>query len=416
MPDSHPDDVKPSPEPRFSRDDSFRAPPGHQGYSDDTAFESPTSPYGGAGGQRAPSDFGVEEKTPTRLAREPRGTPWLLAGLIVVVLALVAFAVVHFAFPSKAANGGSTPADAITREFAALVAGNLDAACNFVPPTQQPTCLSAVSSTSPTGTESGSITIRNTVVLGNEALVSLTGQMCIGTNCPTNRDPAVGMPAGTLSFAQAFQTAYEGHGGLSPVPCILVNGRWYVDFPSSFGNTGGVPGTGSNPSAGGTPSGVSGAASNRSSIPTGWIRYTDPSGVSLAHPGAWSVQPGVDAPLFVYIDPSTGVPFRRNVNIMLQHAPQSITLSQYTTLTRNQLAGVNHYHLVSAGPVTLSGRIGYRIIWRGALPNSPSDLSFLSEWTVIAGQPWLVTYTSDTSRSELALPAVEELLRTISLP
>jgi hypothetical protein len=152
-----------------------------------------------------------------------------------------------------------------------------------------------------------------------------------------------------------------------------------------------------------------------SNSPKGWISYKDPSGVSLSHPSKWNVLPGSEGPLVVYIDPSTGVPFRRNVNIELQRSAQPMTMSEFKTISLDQFKNVRGFSESSEGPTRLSGLGAYRIVWQGDLSGTQT-LRFLSEWTVVRGQAWLVTYTSDPGRFDAALTNVERLIVSIRLP
>ena len=145
-----------------------------------------------------------------------------------------------------------------------------------------------------------------------------------------------------------------------------------------------------------------------------WVAYHDPTGVSFTKPADWTVVPGQEGPLVVYIDPSTGVPFRRNVNIL--HQVETVTLDEYTTVTKRELAGISDFTQTSLGPVTFAGRPGMRIVYSATLPGAPLRLEILSEWTIVAGSPWLVTYTSDPARFQAGLASAQRLIDSIMLP
>ena len=117
----------------------------------------------------------------------------------------------------------------------------------------------------------------------------------------------------------------------------------------------------------------------------------------------------------MYIDPATGVPFRRNINIELQRAAQPLTMAEFKTITLDQFKNIHDYRESTEGPTTLSGLAAYRIVWQGSLPGAQT-LRFLSEWTVVRGQAWLVTYTSDPGRFDAALGNVNRLIESIRLP
>lgn len=159
-----------------------------------------------------------------------------------------------------------------------------------------------------------------------------------------------------------------------------------------------------------SPSGGIGTSS------TGWVSYRDPSGVSLTKPSSWTAVPGAEGPLVVYIDPASGVPFRRNINILHQQQAQPVTMSQYTDVTKQEFNQIADFTETSSAQVTLSGHAGLRVLWRGELPGMSTPLSFLSEWIVVSGRPWLVTYTADPGRFADALPQAERLIDSLALP
>ena len=62
--------------------------------------------------------------------------------------------------------------------------------------------------------------------------MKVTGRICVnGNGCFSNADPSAGMPTPSETFKQAYDSALNA-GGLSPVPCIRVNGKWYVNSTS----------------------------------------------------------------------------------------------------------------------------------------------------------------------------------------
>lgn len=68
------------------------------------------------------------------------------------------------------------------------------------------------------------------VISGKRALVKVTGHVCLSgkSDCQSNSDPEAGMPSGSESFTQAYDKAVAGN-AFSPLPCIKVKGRWYVN-------------------------------------------------------------------------------------------------------------------------------------------------------------------------------------------
>ena len=84
------------------------------------------------------------------------------------------------------------------------------------------------------------------------------------------------------------------------------------------------------------------------SVRAGWVDYTDPSGVELAHPQDWTVEPGAAGPLIVFVDPAKEGTFRRNVNGLLQRVQAGLTLDQYIAASKKGFDAV-HTKMIS-GP------------------------------------------------------------------
>jgi hypothetical protein len=174
-----------------------------------------------------------------------------------------------------------------------------------------------------------------------------------------------------------------------------------------------TPDTGPRPTA--APTTVASPTTTSAATTAAFTRFRDPSGVSLEHPRTWTVEPsaGTD-PLVVFLDPPTGVPFRRNVNIMSQSGPRPLTLDEYTQISLKQINDIRGSSIGESRPTTLSGSPAYRLAYRGDLGSG--DLRFLAVWTIRSGKAWLVTFASDPARYNASLPEVERLLTTIELP
>ena len=128
------------------------------------------------------------------------------------------------------------PENAVKGLLGALVSGNDTASCAFTVPSFQSACSQAVAAGNASSNISGTFAIAGEVVHGTAALVSITGNLCThqqagGSSCSTMADPSTGMPSASLSFEEAFSEAYSNNiaNPTSPIPCIEVNGAWYVD-------------------------------------------------------------------------------------------------------------------------------------------------------------------------------------------
>src|SRR5690348_9210869 len=100
-------------------------------------------------------------------------------------------------------------------------------------------------------------------------------------------------------------------------------------------------------------SGSSGSAAG------GWVRYADSSGLSFLHPAQWTVEPSTrpasKGALFVFIDPPSSAPHRRNLNILLQRSDPPYTMSSYLKLAHDQIQSYPNHRIYTEGPTTLSG-------------------------------------------------------------
>jgi hypothetical protein len=122
------------------------------------------------------------------------------------------------------APGHATPQDAADGLIQAELAGNLQLACSYFVPAQQATCRGLHMSL-----PKGHVSVAGAVASGDLALVEITGHVCTsGSGCQTNNDASLGLPNGSETFKQAYDKAFNS-GEFSPVPCMKVNGQWYVN-------------------------------------------------------------------------------------------------------------------------------------------------------------------------------------------
>ncbi len=146
----------------------------------------------------------------------------------------------------------------------------------------------------------------------------------------------------------------------------------------------------------------------------GWVPYRDPSGLSLEHPPDWEVQPGQLGPLFVFIDPGADAAgFRRNINILVETVPRSMTPDDYQSISNKQLEAL-HAHLDETASLCFSGLPGREQMWH--FSRDGRTLRFLSVWTVANGRALLLTYTADDANFEGPLADVRRVASTVSLP
>jgi hypothetical protein len=140
--------------------------------------------------------------------------------------------------------GHNSPEAAVDGILTALETGSSSAWCEYFNPSDRTQCDQDSSALALNIT--GNYSIKNQVIQGNQALVAITGNLCFHGNatgttllqCASNSTASTGMPPGAGSFSQAYAaTANASSNTLSPVPCIEVDGSWYVNFNILSGST-----------------------------------------------------------------------------------------------------------------------------------------------------------------------------------
>jgi hypothetical protein len=130
-----------------------------------------------------------------------------------------------------AASGVATPQQVVTGFIRTELAGHWSKLCTYLPPGKRSGCSKDAGGLS--GKPTGKLTVDGAVISGKRALVKVTGHFCLSgnTGCQSNSDPETGMPGGSETFTQAYNKAVAGN-GFSPLPCIKIKGRWYVNGSS----------------------------------------------------------------------------------------------------------------------------------------------------------------------------------------
>ncbi|HLK75264.1 MAG TPA: hypothetical protein VKU77_16630 [Streptosporangiaceae bacterium] len=121
--------------------------------------------------------------------------------------------------------GHDTPEQAADGLIQAEQAGNQRLLCSYAVPSQQANCRGLQIFVT-----KGHISVVGALTSGDRALVEITGHTCwAGNGCQDSTNPSLGMPTGSLTFTQAYNKALTSD-EFSPVPCLKVNGKWYVNF------------------------------------------------------------------------------------------------------------------------------------------------------------------------------------------
>ena len=133
---------------------------------------------------------------------------------------------------SGTAAGMSNPAAAVAGFLDQNSAFNYPAACTYVVPAEQANCPGLLANA--TLTAQGPVTLTATDVVGTQALVVVQGRLCADFTCYLNSNPRAGLPASAPAFPAGFQTAISQLGtGFAALPCVQVNGNWYVELGPS---------------------------------------------------------------------------------------------------------------------------------------------------------------------------------------
>ena len=170
--------------------------------------------------REAPPPYGFPTPAPARGRPDNRTLAIIGGGVAAVVLVIVLIVVL-------VGGGGNSPTTTMNSFINALLSNNGTQVCALVVPSQQSTC----SPSDFTGI-TGHAQVASQVIDGDEALVAVTGQVCIQGQCSSNSDASSGMPGNGVTFAEAFANATSSSAGISPAALELVNGTWYIDSSS----------------------------------------------------------------------------------------------------------------------------------------------------------------------------------------
>jgi hypothetical protein len=146
--------------------------------------------------------------------------------------------------PATATPGTDSPGAAVQGDVDALNAGSLTQSCMYTPPSAQANCQTAMAARSASDVP----TVQNFVlgyvaVDGNEALVGSTGTFCAPDQtpaCVSNDDPAAifedAKPFPEL-WTESIAAGESTTNSYSLIPCIYVDGAWYIYNTGAGGNS-----------------------------------------------------------------------------------------------------------------------------------------------------------------------------------
>lgn len=195
------------------------------------SYQTPQGPGGPPG-----TGFGAPPYSPApgggvRLPNKKMLT--ILGGAIAVVVVIVVIVV------AVGGGSGNSPTATVNGFIQAVLSNNGKAVCSYFLPADQAACDNEASAFKGA---SGNGQAVSQAIQGNEALVSITGQICApyitggsgsSGDCGSNSDASTGMPGNGVTFDQAYAAAVSSsNNGLSPVPLEEVNGKWYLNSGS----------------------------------------------------------------------------------------------------------------------------------------------------------------------------------------
>jgi hypothetical protein len=143
----------------------------------------------------------------------------------------------------KQVAAARTPGVVVAAFLADRLAGRWSEACTAFPPktTAKATCTRQAGSSDAGLSYNGTAHVVRFVASGDEALVAVTGTLCVSdskykglTRCVSNSVAGLGMPGKGLSFASAYaHTLSRSDRGFSPWPCEEIAGLWYLSAVAS---------------------------------------------------------------------------------------------------------------------------------------------------------------------------------------
>jgi hypothetical protein len=156
-------------------------------------------------------------------------------GVGVLVISMLAVVAGCSSGSSNLSAGNGSPKAAVDGYVSGLLSDSAVGFCSYLEPSQQSKCNEFASEFHVHAT--GTWAFGNESVQGDEALVVVTGDLCLTatasstteTDCDGNNDPNKGLPTGSVSFADAYSTALNGSN--ADITCVEINGSWWVDRP-----------------------------------------------------------------------------------------------------------------------------------------------------------------------------------------
>ena len=195
--------------------------------------------------QNTPYQPGVQnwgQPPQNQVAPVKKGKGPLIIFLIIILILILGGGGLAYVLLSSNSDSPTGVVNDFTKN---LIAGDVPAFCKDVDPSSQSVCNKEFTQLK-LGKGTGSFSAANYVVSGNEALVAVVGKGCgkifdsSGNSCQSNSDVNSGLPTAQESFQTAWNKIVHNQGSSSfaSIPCIKVNGKWYVDLGATIGNSG----------------------------------------------------------------------------------------------------------------------------------------------------------------------------------
>lgn len=121
-------------------------------------------------------------------------------------------------------------------------------------------------------------------------------------------------------------------------------------------------------------------------------------GFSIKFPAYWKVIPHPDGgAIIAFVSPKQNEldTIQDNLNVSIKILPNEMTLERLSQMIVNQVTGTfgEQVDITQSIPVTLGGRLGYRITFVGYGKRIPNPVQYVVAWTNISNRVFIITFT-----------------------
>jgi hypothetical protein len=146
--------------------------------------------------------------------------------------------------PGPASAGDGSPADAAMGFIPAFVGPDPTDACQYFAPAAADACKTFTSHIRPLNLDVKALAPGYTAIKDDRALVVVTETICASSGCQSASQASVGFSTGQ-SFDKLWDEVVPAFAAtdfsLPALPCVQVDGHWYIDPPAAFPQTSTTP-------------------------------------------------------------------------------------------------------------------------------------------------------------------------------